>query len=116
MALGMLAPVRNKKDLSVRVNSFPPMSFVVTDWRDADVCDKADFGWGKPAAFRHLFDTVTEGLVIVYPPRNGPRGEDEGIELQVAFEKELVEKLIGDEEWKRYFEFRGVDAEEKSGA
>ncbi|RKU41628.1 hypothetical protein DL546_005400, partial [Coniochaeta pulveracea] len=70
-ALPMLAPVRNKKDLSVRVNSFPPMSLVITDWRDADVCT-ADFGFGKPTAFRHLFDTVTEGLVIIYPPRNGP--------------------------------------------
>lgn len=109
MALGMLAPVRNKKDLSVRVNSFPPMSLVITDWRDADVCT-ADFGWGRPTAFRHLFDTVTEGLVIVYPPRNGPAGEDEGIELQVAFEEELVEKLLADEEWNKYFEFRGVDA------
>lgn len=110
-ALQMLAPVRNKKDLSVRVDSFPPMSVVMTDWRDADVCT-ADFGFGKPTAFRHLFDTVTEGLVIVYPPRKGPAGDDEGIELQVAFEKELVKRLVDDPEWGGYFEFRGVDAEE----
>lgn len=110
-ALQMLAPIRNKPDLSVRVNSFPPMTLVITDWRDADVCT-ADFGFGKPAAFRHLFDTVTEGLVIVYPPRNGPAGDDEGIELQVAFEKTLVQQLVDDPEWNKYFEFRGVDAEE----
>lgn len=106
----MLAPIRNKADLSVRVNSFPPLSMVVTDWRDADVCT-ADFGFGKPTAFRHLFDTVTEGLVIVYPPHNTAR-DDEGIELQVAFEKELVPQLVNDPEWSKYFEFRGVDAEE----
>lgn len=110
-ALQMLAPVRNKTDLSVRVNSFPPMTLIITDWRDADVCT-ADFGFAKPTAFRHLFDTVTEGLAIVYPPHDGPAGEDEGIELQVVFEKELVDQLVNDPEWKKYFEFRGVDAEE----
>ncbi|KAB5513433.1 transferase family-domain-containing protein [Coniochaeta sp. 2T2.1] len=110
-ALAMVAPVRNKKDLSVRVNSFPLLSMVVTDWRDADVCG-ADFGFGRPVAFRHLFDTVTEGPVIVYPPRAGPAGEDEGVELQVTFEKELVPQLVEDPEWSRFFEFRGVDAEE----
>lgn len=112
-ALKTLAPIRNKAEVSIRVNSFPPMSMVITDWRQANVCD-SDFGFGKPAAFRHLFDTVTEGLVIVYPPRNGPAGEDEGMELQVAFEKELAERLVGDAEWSRYFEFRGIDAEEAS--
>ncbi|SPO01626.1 related to Tri201 - trichothecene 3-O-acetyltransferase [Cephalotrichum gorgonifer] len=110
-ALAMLAPIRNKADLSVRVNSFPPGSTVVTDWRDANVCT-ADFGFGKPNAFRHLFDTVTEGLIIVYPPRSGPSGDDEGSELQVAFEKDLTQQLIEDPEWSKYFEFRGVDAED----
>ncbi|KAF6834745.1 acyl transferase [Colletotrichum musicola] len=112
-ALQMLAPIRNKHDLSVRVNSFPPMSLCMTDWRTADVCG-ADFGLGKPVAFRHLFDTLSEGLVIVYPPHNGPAGDDEGIELQFAFEKELLTQLIEEPKWKKYFEFRGVDAEEAS--
>lgn len=102
--------IRNKEDLSVRVDAFPPMSLVITDWREADVC-RSDFGFGRPAAFRHLFDKVAEGLAIVYPPRNGPAGEDEGIELQVTFEKELVDELVNDAQWKTYFEFRGVDAE-----
>ncbi|KAJ0382969.1 hypothetical protein COL922a_011447 [Colletotrichum nupharicola] len=110
-ALQMLAPIRNKADLSVRVNCFPPMTVAMTDWRDADVCS-ADFGFGKPSAFRHLLDTMAEGLVVVHPPHRGPAGEDEGIELQFAFEEELVQKLVKDPEWKKYFEFRGVDAEE----
>ncbi|KAK2009013.1 hypothetical protein LZ32DRAFT_591007 [Colletotrichum eremochloae] len=112
-ALQTVAPIRNKWDLSIRVNSFPPMSLVITDWRDADVCN-ADFGFAKPTAFRHLFEpnTVTENIVIVYPPHRGPAGDDEGIELQVSFEKELVQQLVDDPEWNQYFEFRGVDAEE----
>lgn len=107
-ALQMLAPIRNKQGLSVRVNSFPPMSLVITDWRDADVCN-ADFGFAKPTAFRHLSDIVTEGLVIVYPPHNRSGSDDEGIELHVAFEKELAQQLINDPEWSKYVEFRGVD-------
>ncbi|KAH0430613.1 acyl transferase [Colletotrichum camelliae] len=114
-ALQMLAPIRNKADLSVRVNSSPPMTVAMTDWRDADV-RSADFGFGKPGAFRHLLDTMAEGLVIVYPPHRGPAGEEEGIELQFAFEKELVQQLVDDPEWNKYFEFRGVDAEEASSA
>ncbi|KAF9872898.1 hypothetical protein CkaCkLH20_09761 [Colletotrichum karsti] len=110
-ALDSLAPIRNKQDLAIRINSFPPMTLVMTDWRDSDVCN-SDFGFGKPVAFRHLFDTVTEGLAIVYPPHNGPAGDDEGIEVQVSFEKELQQQLVNDPEWKKYFEFRGVDAEE----
>ncbi|RSL88645.1 hypothetical protein CEP51_001576 [Fusarium floridanum] len=107
----MLAPIRNKSDLSVRVNSFPPMTLVVTDWRDADVC-KADFGFAKPTAFRHLFGKeLSENIVMVYAPRNGPAGDDEGIEVQFAFEKELTQQLINDAEWSKYFEFRGVDSE-----
>lgn len=105
-----IAPIRNKEDLSVRVDSFPPMALFLTDWRGANICT-ADFGFGKPAAYRHLFDTVSEGQVIVYPSRSGPAGDDEGIELQATFEKELVQQLVNDAEWSQYFEFRGVDAE-----
>ncbi|KAL2686852.1 hypothetical protein Neosp_004394 [[Neocosmospora] mangrovei] len=107
----MLAPIRNKPDLSVRVNSFAPMTLVVTDWRDADVCN-ADFGFAKPTAFRHLFGkALSENIVMVYAPRNGPAGDDEGIELQFAFEKELTEQLVNDAAWSKYFEFRGIDSE-----
>jgi hypothetical protein len=113
-ALQMLAPIRNKAGLSVRVDSFPPGTLAVTDWRLSDVCT-ADFGFGKPVAFRHLFDKVVgEGLVIVYPPRNGPAGEDEGMELQMAFEKELTDQLIDDPDWSKYFEFRGIDSHRRS--
>ncbi|KAM7206849.1 hypothetical protein V8F20_002555 [Naviculisporaceae sp. PSN 640] len=125
--LAVVSPIRNKKDLSVRVDSFPPMSVAVTDWRDAGGVVKTSFGeadagkggLGKPRAFRHLWgDVLSEGLVVIYPPKgrrtdgvNGgeEEGDDEGIELNFAFEKELLDGLLGDEIWGRYFEFRGFD-------
>lgn len=91
------------------------MSNITTDWRDTRPCD-ADFGFGKPHAFRFPFDTVTAGMTVVYPVRtnNPPAGEDEGNEFSIGFERELARGLIEDPEWNRYFEFRGVDAEESA--
>jgi hypothetical protein len=53
---------------------------------------------------------------VVFPARtNGaPAGEDEGNEFLIGFEKELVAGLLEDEEWGRWFEFRGVDSEDKA--
>ena len=89
------------------------MSNFTTEWRDTRPCD-ADFGFAKPHAFRFPFDTVTAGLTVVYPVRS-TGSEDEGHEFCIGFEKELAEGLVGDEEWGRWFEFRGVDAEEGDG-
>lgn len=85
----------------------------MTDWRDAAACE-ADFGFGRPHAFRHPFNTVTVGITIVYPPRlsGATAWEDEGCEFSIGFEKELAEGLVRDLEFSRFFEFRGVDAEE----
>jgi hypothetical protein len=110
-ALSAVANVRNKQDLSIRVDSFPPMALLWSDWRSGNYCTY-DFGFGKPEAHRHLFGGVPLCQAVVFPPRVGPRGEDEGIEIQFAFETELVEALLRDEEWGRYFEFRGVDADD----
>jgi transferase family protein len=106
--LAAIAPIANKCDLSVKVDSFPSMTMFVTDWREADVCTST-FGFGTPLAYRLLFDRFVEGLVIVYPAREGPAGHDEGVEVQVSFEEELVGMLVGDKEWNEYFEFRGLD-------
>ncbi|KAL4737601.1 hypothetical protein BDV11DRAFT_206611 [Aspergillus similis] len=113
-ALSAIAPVRDKTALFLRTDSFPPMSNFTTDWRDARPCD-ADFGFGKPHAFRFPLNTATNGLLVVYPVRtnNAPAGEDEGNEFCIGFEKELARALIEDPEWTRYFEFRGVDTEEQ---
>ncbi|RYP42208.1 hypothetical protein DL767_000372 [Monosporascus sp. MG133] len=113
IALSAIAPIRDKTSLFSRVDSFPPMSNITTEWRESRVYE-ADFGFAKPYAFRHPFNTVSAGLTIVYPVRTigAPAGEDEGNEFCVGFEKELAKDLIEDPEWNKYFEFRGVDAEE----
>ncbi|EMR64464.1 putative acyl transferase protein [Eutypa lata UCREL1] len=115
--LTQVAAVRDKTTLFLRMDSFPPLSNITTDWRDSKPYD-ADFGFGRPYAFRHPFDTVTNGYVIIYPERThgGPAGPDEGNEILIGFEKEATESLLGDPEWNGFFEFRGVDGEEKRGA
>ncbi|KAK0716293.1 transferase [Lasiosphaeris hirsuta] len=107
-ALAMLAPVRDKTCLFTRVNSFPPLTLATTDWRQTDIC-AADFGFGASVtAFRHFFDAVTEGLVLIYPPR---RGEGQGCEFVVTVETDAVEGVLADEELGRFFEFRGYEVE-----
>ncbi|KAI0470581.1 hypothetical protein GGR56DRAFT_659519 [Xylariaceae sp. FL0804] len=112
--LGQIAAVRDKTALFLRMDSFPPMSNITTDWRDCVPCD-ADFGFAKPIAFRHPFPVVTPGYIIIFPPRTngGPAGADEGNEFLIGFEKEITKDLVEDPEWNKYFEFRGVDVEEK---
>lgn len=112
--LATVAPVRDKTALFLRIDSFPPMTNFMTDWRDARPCE-ADFGFARPHAFRFPLDVITAGLTIVYPVRsNGaPAGDDEGNEFYISVEKELVNDLIEDPEWNKYFEFRGVDSEDK---
>lgn len=109
-----IAPIRDKTTLFLRTDSLPPLSNFTTDWRETDPC-AADFGFAKPYALRFPFDTVTAGLSVVYPVRtnNPPAGDDEGNEFCIAIEKEISQGLIDDPEWNRYFEFRGVDAEEQ---
>ncbi len=111
-ALTYAATVRNKSGLSVRIDSKLPMSILQTDHRDANVT-AADFGFGRPETYRHLMDNVTEGVIIVYPPRKAPPEADEGVEIAISYEKRLAQTLIEDPEWNKYFEYRGVDAEVK---
>ncbi|KAF7553527.1 hypothetical protein G7Z17_g3539 [Cylindrodendrum hubeiense] len=114
-ALSAMAAIRDKSKLNHSISTFSPMTNFTTDWRDTQSCE-ADFGFAKPHAFRAPLETVTAGLTVVYPVRkNGaPAGEDEGNEFSIGFEKELAKDLIEDPEWNRYFEFRGVDAEERA--
>ncbi|KAF7555349.1 hypothetical protein G7Z17_g2204 [Cylindrodendrum hubeiense] len=111
-ALQKVAHVRNKQDLSINLDSFPPMSLLVSDWRSAKICT-FDFGFAEPTAYRHLFGGVPLCQAVVYAPRKGPAGDDEGMEVQITFETELVQQLVNDPEWSKYFEFRGVDAWEE---
>jgi hypothetical protein len=110
--LASFASVRNKQDLSINVDSFPPMAMLISDWRYSDIC-KFDWGFAQPTAYRHLFGGVPLCQVIVFPARKGPAGDDEGMEVQLTFETELVSQLLHDPDWSKYFEFRGVDASDE---
>jgi hypothetical protein len=108
-ALAMLAPVRDKTCLFTRVNSFPPLTVATTDWRETKICQNADFGFARPCAYRHFFDAVTEGLILIYPPRKVDGNADEGCEFVVTMENEIVEAVLEDSDMKKYFEFRGYE-------
>jgi hypothetical protein len=111
--LDMVAMVRDKTSLNIRIDSHPPMSILQTDHRDANIV-AADFGFAKPLTYRHLLDRVTEGVIIIYPTRNNDAASDEGPEFSIAYEKHLAQDLINDAEFNKYFEYRGVDAEDAS--
>ncbi|KAJ6070371.1 hypothetical protein N7467_011690 [Penicillium canescens] len=109
--LDMVATVRDKTALNMQIDAYPPMSILQTDHRDADITS-ADFGFGTPTTYRHLLDCMTQGVLIIYPPRDNAPESDEGPEFSITCEKSLKQALIDDVEWNRYFEYRGVDAVE----
>ncbi|TLD04262.1 uncharacterized protein PgNI_12098 [Pyricularia grisea] len=106
--LNKVAPVRDKSTISLRLDSYPPISMFVTDYRPADVSN-FDFGFGKPIIYRHLFGGFsTEGVIIIYPPIRSTN-PDEGYVFSVTIEKELVGKMIEMREFCEFFEYRGVN-------
>ncbi|KAL4879182.1 transferase family-domain-containing protein [Aspergillus karnatakaensis] len=107
-SLNAIANIRDKTKLSIRIDSTPPLSILQTDHREVNIT-AADFGFAKPVAYRFLADSVANGIVFVYPPRASD-DPDEGLGMAIAFEKDLAQSLIEDEEWRAYFEYRGVDA------
>ncbi|PKK41940.1 hypothetical protein CI102_13020 [Trichoderma harzianum] len=113
--LDMVATVRDKTSLNIRIDSLPPMSILQTDHRDASMAS-TDFGFAKAITYRHLTDRITEGVIIVYPPRSNDPESDEGPEMSFFYEKRLAQDLIEDPEWNKFFEFRGVDAEDATAA
>ncbi|KAJ3534806.1 hypothetical protein NM208_g7394 [Fusarium decemcellulare] len=109
--LEMVATVRDKASLNIRIDSQPPMSILQTDHRDANITS-ANFGFATPATYRHVLDRITEGVIIVYPPRDPSPESDEGCEFAIFYEQRLAQELIDDPEWNEYFQYRGVDAED----
>ncbi|KAI2616721.1 transferase family-domain-containing protein [Hypoxylon sp. NC1633] len=105
------APIKDKSTLHVRLDSVPPMSLAATDWRKVLICDE-DFGIGRPAAARFVADTVFENMVTLYPSRTlqSTNGSNTGVEVVVPFENHAVDKLIGDDEMRKFFEFKSVEA------
>lgn len=107
--LDVVATVRNRTALNIRIDSHPPLSILQTDHRDANI-SIADFGFATPVTYRHLIDRLTQGVIIIYPSRDPSHGSDEGPEFSIAYETDLKQALIEDPEWCRFFEYRGVDA------
>jgi hypothetical protein len=92
------------------------MAMLVTDHRavgavlgNGDGKGGADFGFGRALAYRLAFAASVVGIVGVYPARV----DGEGFEFTVAVEGAVVEELLRDEEFGRWFEFRGVEWEEE---
>jgi hypothetical protein len=107
--LATMAPVKDKSTVYLRLDSLPPLSLAVTDWRRATMCDH-DFGIGKPVAAKQIADTVNENMVMIYPQRRTQEESDQGLEVVVPFEKHAVDMLIEDPDMKKIFEFGGFEA------
>lgn len=107
--LDAIAPARQKNSLfSHLLKSYPPMTLKTTDWRAPNICD-ADFGFGKPAAFRHLFSTMSLTNIYIYPPRRASAAKEDVFEFAVPVEKVAVNRFLEDVQVKEWFEFRGVE-------
>ncbi|ETS75569.1 hypothetical protein PFICI_12513 [Pestalotiopsis fici W106-1] len=105
----LIAPIRDKRSISLRVDAHPPMSMFVTDHRAGDVSG-FDFGFAKPITYRHLWgEAITAGLILIYAPLRPSLNPDEGCMFTITMEKELIPKLKEDPEWNSFFEYRGVD-------
>lgn len=107
--LEMIVPVRDKTALNIRSDSKPPLSILLTDHRDASM-STADFGFATPILYRHLLDYVSEGVFVIYPPRDSSPESDSGPEFSIAYERHLKDALLADPVWNQYFEYYGVDA------
>ncbi|KAH6850969.1 hypothetical protein B0I37DRAFT_414331 [Chaetomium sp. MPI-CAGE-AT-0009] len=102
--------LRDRTSAAADMHSLPALTVAVSDHRGAAVLlgggwggEGADFGFGKPVAYRQLWGRVDVGLVIVYPARAGNLesggGEDEGLEFTIGYEKVLAKELVEDEEF-----------------
>ncbi|KAK6697610.1 hypothetical protein SNK04_013863 [Fusarium graminearum] len=112
--LEMVATIRDKTSLNTRVDAQPLCrSFrrIIAMQTSLQLTLAS-----RSQLYRHLLDRITEGVIIVYPPRDPLPESDEGCEFAIFYEKRLAQDLINDDEWSEYFEYRGVDAEDASEA
>jgi hypothetical protein len=104
-----VAKVRDKSSLMFRLDCFAPLSFIVTDWRNSPMCEE-DWGFGRPAVFRHLTNHgfEAETIMVVSPPRTVEVGPDEGHEFLIPFEEHDIERILKDPDVVKYFDYRGL--------
>lgn len=106
--MDVIAPIRDKRSISLDLKSLAPLSVWVTSHREADTSG-FDFGFGRPLTHRCLWGgDLNNGLVTVYPAICSDR-PDEGWSISIVMERDLVSGLLEDEEWTEFFEYRGVD-------
>ncbi|SPQ23919.1 ec587532-d39a-4e19-8b3d-fdddee54700c [Thermothielavioides terrestris] len=66
-----------------------------------------------PTTAIHFFDAVTDGLILIYPPRKaGNVSPDEGCEFAVSVENGIIDAVLRDPDLERYVEFRGSEMED----
>ncbi|KAI6348248.1 hypothetical protein MCOR25_010829 [Pyricularia grisea] len=112
-AVTRMLALRDKSSLARDIKSLPPLSMVVTDWRRASL-EGCDFGFGCPCAFRHLTPAAAACMVVVFPPRlHGQSGKDEGPEIALSVENELVNAISNDSRFTEFFEVRGYEVMHK---
>jgi hypothetical protein len=119
--LELIRVVRDKVAAAPDLHRLAALTHMVTDHRPAGTVTGsfplgtegggADFGFGKVVGYRQLWGRANVGMMLVYAPQVGG-GEDEGYEVTIGYEKVLVKELLEDEEWNKWFEYRGLDWEE----
>ncbi|KAI1639433.1 hypothetical protein F4809DRAFT_657324 [Biscogniauxia mediterranea] len=84
----------------------------------APIRDKAALHWRADSSSPLTMSNDRLAMTSIYPERsnNPPAGEDEGNEISVPLEKEIIRDVLEDPEWNSYFEFRGLEADEKPQA
>lgn len=105
-----IAPIRIKAGLDMPLDSLPPMSFTTTDWRSAKLAE-LDFGIGEAMAYRCLYTTVVENMMIIYPSHKSTKTEEQGIEVMLPCEAHSIQQFLQDLDLAKWFEYRGVEVE-----
>lgn len=101
--------VRDKAMQKFDLNSLPPMSAIILDWRDVDMCT-AEFGsLGRPEATRILADVIMENCIVLLPRRRLDGGVDSGLEVLLPFEKHATHLLREDADLALWAEFTGFE-------
>ncbi|KAH8711859.1 acyltransferase [Phaeosphaeriaceae sp. PMI808] len=106
--MAKVAPIRDKSKLDMPLDSLPPTSFTTTDWRSSDLCNN-DFGIGEPVAYRCLYNTVVENMIILYPPHKGYKARGGGIEVMIPIETHAIDMLMDDPDIKKFFDFKSIE-------
>lgn len=110
--MGVNAPIRDKRSISLDLKSLAPLSVWITPHREADPSGY-DFGFGKPKTHRCLWGgNLNNGLVTIYPAIATDR-PDEGSSISIVMEKDLVTAIVQDPEWTRFVQYRNSEPPRK---